>query len=93
MQNTLFNTGLAIYGVAHLLAGLLAALAYVGGWIFLIVNGAIFWVAIWAIFGTIVVYLAVSVLRLPFVLIGWGFAALGGRTQDYWSFVQQTNDR
>lgn len=93
MRGAVFGLGILVYGIAQILATLLAAVGYIGGFVFLLLNAGILWAVGWAMFGLIVVFLAVSLLRLPFVLFGWVCAAVAGRTDEYMDFVRSTNDR
>lgn len=91
MRNMLFGAGIAIYAVAQVLSALLSAVLLFGGatWLFL-AGYAVFAIALFLL-APVVVLLAVSVVRLPFVLLGALLAAMAGRWGEYWDLVAESN--
>jgi len=53
----------------------------------------VLWTALWFIFGPLPVAIGVSLLRLPFILLGYLLAALAGMTGEYSAALEQMNDR
>lgn len=87
MRDAVLAVAVAIAGAATLLSGCLLTVGWLGilAWLFL--GGHVIWTALWFVFGPGVVALAVSLFRLPFVLVGLLLAVLCGRRREYVALV------
>jgi hypothetical protein len=90
----------ALYGLAIIIAGLAelaSTLIYLAAWggilVYLFLSGYVLWTALWFIFGPLPVAIGVSLLRLPFIRLGYLLAALAGMTGEYSAALEQMNDR
>jgi hypothetical protein len=90
----------ALYGLAIVIAGLAevaSTLIYLAAWggilVYLFLSGYVLWTALWFIFGPLPVATGVSLLRLPFILLGYLLALLAGMTGEYSAALDQMNDR
>ncbi len=91
MRDLLFNLAALIAGTAQLLSGCLLAVGWLGGLAWAVLSGSLIIAALWVVVGPVLVVLLVSAVRLPFILLGLGIAALVGRARDYLAFVASIN--
>lgn len=90
MRNPLFTVATIIAASTEVLSRYLFVAAWFGGLIWAVLVGSLTSLimgALWFVLGPILIAPLVSVLRLPFILLGLGIAALAGRTRDYFDFV------
>ncbi len=82
-----------IAGVSQLASGCLYGAVWLGGLAWFILSGNIFWVAVWILLSPLLLSVAISLLRLPFILLGLLIAALAGRQEEYFDYVASLSNR
>jgi hypothetical protein len=93
MRQALFGSAVIIAGLAELASTLIYLAAWGGILVYLFLSGYVLWTALWFIFGPLPVAFGVSLLRLPFILLGYLLALLAGMTGEYSAALEQMNDR
>ncbi|MCL6645096.1 MAG: hypothetical protein K6U88_09015 [Dehalococcoidia bacterium] len=93
MRQALLGLAVVIAGLAELASTLIYLAAWGGILVYLFLSGYVLWTALWFIFGPLPVAFGVSLLRLPFILLGYLLAALAGATDDYAAALERLNNR
>ncbi len=93
MRDAMLAVAVLLAAVAQAASAVLYLVGCFGIFIYLVLGGYALWAGLWAVLGPLLVILAVSFLRLPFILAGLLIAALAGRHRDYLAAVSRLNDR
>lgn len=93
MRDAMLAVAPLLAAVAQAASTLLYLVGCFGIFVYLVLGGYALWAGLWAVLGPLLVILAASLLRFPFVLAGLLIAALAGRHREYLAAVSAWNDR
>lgn len=67
--------------------------AWVGLWLWLVMDGHLLLAVLWFVAGAAVVLVPLDVVRFPFLLLGLALAALAGRQREFLDAIDRTSRR